>query len=112
MTHFIRYAERLSDAVKYTIATNSHSENLPINEAFSSIAVDLKKFTKNNCLYMVGNGGSAGICSHMTTDFLKNGGVTSRSFNDSSLLTCFSNDYSYEEVFQKAVETLIFLLNK
>lgn len=53
----------------------------------------------------IGNGGSAGIASHMAVDFWKNGGVKATAFNDSSLLTCLSNDYGYEYVFAKPIET-------
>jgi len=53
---------------------------------------------------MVGNGGSAGICSHQAVDYWKNGRIRATAFNDSSLLTCISNDYSYEEVFSKPIE--------
>lgn len=54
---------------------------------------------------MVGNGGSAGIASHMAVDYWKNGGVKATAFNDSSLLTCIANDLSYAEVFAKPIET-------
>lgn len=50
-------------------------------------------------LMIIGNGGSAGVASHMAIDFWKNGGVTAMTFNDGALLTCISNDISYEEVF-------------
>ncbi|MFH1309442.1 MAG: SIS domain-containing protein [Candidatus Omnitrophota bacterium] len=52
----------------------------------------------------VGNGASAAISSHMATDFWKNAGVKALSFNDSSLLTCISNDFGYKHVFEKPVE--------
>lgn len=52
----------------------------------------------------IGNGGSAGIASHMAIDFWKNGGIKAIAFNDSSLLTCLSNDYGYEHVFAKPIE--------
>ena len=52
----------------------------------------------------VGNGASASISSHMATDYWKNGGVRAVAFNDSSLLTCISNDYGYKYVFEKPVE--------
>ena len=48
----------------------------------------------------IGNGGSAGIASHCATNYSKNGNVRSLAFNDAATLTCLSNDYSYEEVFQ------------
>lgn len=53
---------------------------------------------------IIGNGGSAGISSHLAVDFWKNGGIKATAFNDSSLLTCISNDYSYEQVFEKPIE--------
>lgn len=60
----------------------------------------LKTAQKNRKkLMIIGNGGSAGVASHMAIDFWKNGGVTAMTFNDGALLTCISNDISYEEVF-------------
>lgn len=53
----------------------------------------------------IGNGGSAGIASHMAIDLWKNGGIKATAFNDSALLTCLSNDYGYEHVFSKPIET-------
>lgn len=52
----------------------------------------------------IGNGGSAAISSHMSTDFSKNGGVRAIAFNDSALLTCMGNDYGYQHVFEKPIE--------
>jgi D-sedoheptulose 7-phosphate isomerase len=57
-----------------------------------------------NKLIFVGNGGSAAIASHMATDYSKNGGVRSMALNDSSMLTCLSNDLGYERVFAKQIE--------
>ena len=55
-------------------------------------------------IMLVGNGASASIASHMATDFWKHGGVRAQAFNDASLLTCVSNDFSYEDVFKIPVE--------
>ena len=55
-------------------------------------------------LMFVGNGGSAGICSHMATDYSKNGGMRSLAFNDGSMLTCLGNDLGYENVFAKQLD--------
>lgn len=55
-------------------------------------------------MMLVGNGASASIASHMAVDFWKHGGVRATAFNDSSLLTCISNDDSYDDVFRIPVE--------
>lgn len=45
---------------------------------------------------VVGNGGSAAIASHVSIDLTKAANIKSINFNESSLLTCFANDYGYE----------------
>lgn len=47
-------------------------------------------------IFFIGNGGSNAICSHMMEDFAKVLRYESFSFTDASLITCFSNDYGYE----------------
>ena len=75
-------------------------------EAGIEKAVEMVKKVQagNEKIIMVGNGGSAGIASHQAVDYWKNGKVRATAFNDSSLLTCISNDFSYAEVFSKPIE--------
>ncbi len=47
-------------------------------------------------IFFIGNGGSNSICSHMMEDYAKIGRIPSFSFSDASLITCFANDYGYE----------------
>ncbi len=61
------------------------------------LALDAKRLGAR--VIFVGNGGSAGIASHMATDWLKNGGFAALCFNDSAMLTCISNDLGYDQVF-------------
>lgn len=46
---------------------------------------------------IVGNGGSAAMASHVAVDLTKNAGIRAINFNEADLITCFSNDYGYEE---------------
>ena len=57
-----------------------------------------------NKIMFIGNGGSAGIASHLAIDFSKNGGLRALAFNDPSALTCLGNDLGYENVFAKQLE--------
>lgn len=50
-------------------------------------------------IYLIGNGASASMASHMAADLDKNGRVRTMVFSDSALLTALANDYSYEEIF-------------
>ena len=55
-------------------------------------------------LIIAGNGGSAAMASHVSVDFTKAAGIRAINFNEADLLTCFSNDYGYERIFEKAVD--------
>ena len=55
-------------------------------------------------VYFIGNGGSAGIAIHMTSDFLKNGGMRTHSMHDAATITCLGNDFGYEYIFSKQLE--------
>lgn len=55
-------------------------------------------------LLLAGNGGSAGIVAHAAIDFTKQAQIPAMTFNESSLITAFSNDYGYELWVQKAFE--------
>src|SRR5580692_9341275 len=57
-----------------------------------------------NKIMFIGNGGSAGIASHLAIDFSKNGGLRSLAFNDPAALTCLGNDLGYENVFAKQID--------
>ena len=53
---------------------------------------------------IVGNGGSASIANHFSVDLTKNAGIRCINFNESDLITCFSNDYGYEKWVEKAID--------
>ncbi|MBO67072.1 MAG: phosphoheptose isomerase [Acidiferrobacteraceae bacterium] len=54
-------------------------------------------------VFIVGNGGSSAIASHVSVDFTKAAGLTCWNFSDPSLLTCFANDYGYENWVKEAI---------
>ena len=55
-------------------------------------------------IIFAGNGGSAAIASHCAVDLTKNAGIRAINFNEADLITCFANDYGYEEWVAKSVE--------
>lgn len=52
--------------------------------------------SRDGTVYVVGNGGSAAIASHVAVDLTKSAEIRASTFDDTSLITCFSNDYGYE----------------
>jgi D-sedoheptulose 7-phosphate isomerase len=86
-------------------ATDNAGGGLDI-EKFVETAITMCRgaHDSGNKVMFVGNGASASHASHMAADFSKNGRIRSVAFNDAAALTCYANDYSYEEVFSKQIE--------
>lgn len=63
--------------------------------------------TRKSQIFFIGNGGSSAIASHMTADYMKNGGMKTYSLYDNAMLTCMGNDYGYEYIFSKPLEYLL-----
>lgn len=89
---YIRVTDRKGDVLKFYQG---------IEMASKLIVTQAKSGHK---IMFIGNGASAAISSHMSSDFSKNGGIRSMAFNDPSLLTCISNDFGYKQVFKKSIE--------
>lgn len=71
---------------------------------FLKIIRILKETKKNKKkVILVGNGGSAAMASHVSVDLVKMCKIRAINFNEADLLTCFSNDYGYENWVQKAL---------
>jgi D-sedoheptulose 7-phosphate isomerase len=70
--------------------------------AFTDICRRVK--ASGNKLIFAGNGASASISSHAATDFTQHAKVRTICFNDHNLITCFANDYGYENWVTRALE--------
>ena len=53
---------------------------------------------------IAGNGGSAAMASHVAVDFTKAACIRAINFNEADLITCFANDFGYENWVAKALE--------
>ena len=77
---------------------------------FDTSLIDQSVVLINNCkrnngkVFMVGNGGSSSIASHVSVDFAKVANIKSDTFNNSNLITCFANDYGYENWVSQAIK--------
>ena len=67
---------------------------------------ELIRATSNNSkkIILVGNGGSAAMASHVAVDFTKVAEVRAINFNEADLITCFANDYGYENWIAEALK--------
>lgn len=99
------YFGLLSELGQNAQANDSQGKALPLDEAVGRIrALARVTHEAGHTLYFIGNGGSAGIASHLAIDYAKNGGLRSLALNDGAALTCLANDLGYENVFSKPLE--------
>lgn len=99
------YMETLRHVVERAAITDGAGRSVPLEKAVRLMGEEMRAaHDRGNRIFFVGNGGSAGICSHMATDYSKNGGMRASALNDGAVLTCLGNDYGYEHVFEKQIE--------
>jgi D-sedoheptulose 7-phosphate isomerase len=85
-TYFTQYFEKIS----HRICTVESAE-------LEEIATRVRRANESGKkIILVGNGGSAAMASHVAVDFTKAAGIRAINFNEADLITCFANDYGYE----------------
>ena len=78
--------------------------NVNANFIEQSVQLIQRSIHNKSKVYIIGNGGSASIASHVSVDFVKVAKVSSSTFNNSNLITCFANDYGYENWVVEAIK--------
>jgi len=100
-----RWIGSLANAMRAAEVTDLTSKKLTLESGCEWVRKAAHEaHNAGNKIIFIGNGGSAGIASHLAIDFSKNGGLRALAFNDPSALTCLGNDLGYENVFAKQLE--------
>jgi len=100
-----QYIATLADAVACAEVTDRALKPMPLEDGCEWVRrAAHEAHDGGDKIMFIGNGGSAGIASHLAIDYSKNGGLRSLSFNDPSALTCLANDLGYENVFAKQID--------
>ena len=76
------------------ISKNVESVNCELID--SSVELILTAHKNQGKIIIAGNGGSAAMASHVSVDFTKAANIRAINFNEADLITCFANDYGYE----------------
>ena len=71
-------------------------------EKLESIITNVKK--KKAKILIFGNGANMSLSSHFATDMTKNAKIKTNSFGDANLITCFSNDYGFDNWIKKTIK--------
>ena len=99
------YISELNETLLNIQITDPDNTNIDLNRSIEeSVKTIIEQAKQGNKVIIIGNGGSASIANHLAIDLWKNGGIKATTYSDSALLTCISNDFGYEYVFEKPIE--------
>jgi D-sedoheptulose 7-phosphate isomerase len=93
-TFFLKYFEEIYEKTKHV--------NFDLFE--KSVELICNASERGGKVIIAGNGGSAAMASHVSVDFTKAANIRAINFNEADLLTCFSNDFGYENWVSHALE--------
>ena len=101
--HLFDWSVKVGDiahALRALFVRDGRGQPLPHGEAFQrwhDLTMALRHAGRTT--YLIGNGASASMASHMAADLAKNARVNTQVFTDLALITAIANDSSYEDVF-------------
>jgi D-sedoheptulose 7-phosphate isomerase len=93
-TFFKQYFE----SIHHTLSSIDLEKLVQVSELVRNVS------NKSRKIILVGNGGSAAMASHVAVDFTKAARVRAINFNEADLITCFANDYGYDQWVAEALK--------
>lgn len=105
MIHYKDYIKAVYSSLKKTSFTDADQHEMKHEKGFRlwcSLVEKVKK--KNGKIFIIGNGASAAMASHMTADATKNGRIPCMPLNDISMMTAVSNDISYDKCYAEQLK--------
>ena len=107
MEEWTDYIETIAEGLRALVVTDRDGHSVPVAIGVSQwVSMTHATQQRDAHLYIIGNGGSAGMASHMAADAAKNGRLRALAFNDSALLTATANDVAVDEMFSLPLERL------
>ncbi|MEO5376669.1 MAG: SIS domain-containing protein [Magnetococcus sp. DMHC-6] len=104
LANFASQIDQFGDLLHRTTITDANGRALTIPEGLQA-AVHLLTETRANKrqLFLIGNGGSAAVVSHIANDLLKTGHLRVQTLQDPPMFSCLANDYGYDRVYAEAL---------
>jgi len=90
----------LANCLKSLSIRNKPGTEIEADLAFAQLKdLTIRIREAGRTIYLIGNGASASMASHVAADLAKNAYIRTEIFTDLSLITAIANDFSYEDVF-------------
>lgn len=96
----IEYTKMVANGIEGTIVTDLSGNSIPLDDGLEMWADKAKETEeKGGLTFFCGNGASATMAEHMSSDWFQNGMMNTETCSETAHLTAVSNDFSYENVF-------------
>ena len=100
-------AREFEDVIASTQVTDLEGVRRDTEASMASLVALFKELrAEGRRMYIIGNGGSAGVAGHAVTDFLNVAKLRASTLHDACLLSCMSNDYGYDVAFARILATM------
>lgn len=107
MERWADYIDTIAGGLRDLVVTDREGGTLLPAEGFTRwVEMTHIVAEQDRHLYLIGNGGSAAMASHMAADASKNGGLRALALNDPALITATSNDLAFAESFALPLQRL------
>ncbi len=105
MPSFREQSAQLDDVLGRMVVTDAKAQPFEFDEGVEACVAQLEALRgRSGQLFVIGNGGSAGVAGHAVIDFLNVAKLRATTLHDAPMLTCLSNDYGYENSYARALE--------
>jgi D-sedoheptulose 7-phosphate isomerase len=104
----VLWTKNVDEIAKYLLsprASDGDAQPLDIDVAFArwtDWTVQIRE--RKRTIFLIGNGASASMASHVAADLAKNAHVHTEVFTDLALITAIANDLSFQEIFSEPLK--------
>ncbi len=102
----IQWLSQLNEAIQSTNCKVRGTETSLTDALLAVQRLLVETRERDSGVWWVGNGGSSALCSHLSQDMLNKLKLRSMVLSDAPLLTCMANDFGYENIYSRPLETL------
>ena len=104
MSAWLENSLKLKTLLELLSVRDDFGKELELDASFMRWTDITRQIRSNrNSVYLIGNGASASMASHIAADLAKNAHVHTQVFTDISLITAMANDLCYEEVYAEPI---------
>jgi len=104
----VLWTKNVDEIAKYLLSpgiSDGDTQSLEIDLAFARwIDWTVEVRERKKTIFLIGNGASASMASHVAADLAKNAHVRTEVFTDLALITAIANDLSFQEIFSEPLK--------